>query len=97
MRSANISNTLPWSLAALLAAYAFGTTRDGAPEPRVSGAPTAATQPEGSPQDAAPAKAAPTKAAPARMDEAAFWQLTADTRTESGNDTGGSPSCSSSA
>lgn len=69
--------------AALAAAYALGSTRDGAQERRVSGMPAAAT-----PAAATPAAATPAAAAPAGMDEAAFWQLMADTRADSGNDTG---------
>jgi hypothetical protein len=61
------------AVVAVLAAYALGSSRDRSEERRVSAAPTAA--PAGAP-------------APARMDERAFWELTADTRAESGNDTG---------
>jgi Protein of unknown function (DUF4240) len=63
---------------ALVAAYAFGTSRDGAQERPVSGVPAAATH----------VAEAPAATSPAGMDEAAFWQLIAGTRTESGNDTG---------
>ena len=63
--------------AALVAAYALGSSRDSAQEPRVSGAPAAAT----------PAETAPAASAPAGMDESAFWQLSADTRSAAGNDT----------
>jgi hypothetical protein len=61
---------------ALVAAYALGSSRDGAQERHVSGVPAGA------------ASAAKPAATPAGMDEAAFWQLTSDTRAASGNDTG---------
>jgi hypothetical protein len=59
--------------AALVAAYVLGSSRGSAHERPVSATPTAGQ---------------PAAAKPAGMDDAAFWQLTADTRTESGNDTG---------
>ena len=61
---------------ALVAAYALGSSRDGAQERHVSGVP-AGTE-----------SAAKPAATPAGMDEAAFWQLTSDTRAASDNDTG---------
>ena len=59
--------------AALVAAYVLGSSRGSAPERPVSATPTAGQ---------------PAADKPAGMDDAAFWQLTADTRAESGNDTG---------
>jgi hypothetical protein len=64
--------------AALVVAYALGSSRDSAPEPRASNSPVAATTPTGS----------QPQGTPARMDEAAFWRLTADTRASAENDTG---------
>ena len=61
---------------ALVAAYALGSSRDGGQEGNVSAVPAG---------EESPAKPAAT---PAGMDEAAFWQLTSDTRAASDNDTG---------
>jgi uncharacterized protein DUF4240 len=76
-RTANIG-LIAVVAAALVAAYALGSSRDSTPERRVSGAPAAAPTPDD----------AQAPANPAGMDEAAFWQLTADTRAAAGNDTG---------
>ena len=78
MRRSTSIGSLALVAAALVAAYVLGSSRNGASEPGVAGLPDASTAPAGQP---APAK-------PAGMDGAAFWQLTADTRAESGNDTG---------
>ena len=61
---------------ALVAAYVLGSSRNGAQERHVSGVP------------AGESSAAKPAATPAGMDEAAFWQLTTDTRAASDNDTG---------
>ena len=61
---------------ALVAAYVLGSSRNGAQERHVSGVP------------AGESSAAKPAATPAGMDEAAFWQLTSDTRAASDNDTG---------
>jgi hypothetical protein len=67
-------------VAALFAAYAVGSSRDpGRPSP-VDATPAGATP--------AAKPATPAAATPAAMDEAVFWQLIADTRAASGNDTG---------
>lgn len=78
MRHTASIGTLALVAAALVAAYVLGSSRNGASEPRVAGVPGASTEPAGQ----------PAGAKPAGMDDAAFWQLTADTRAESGNDTG---------
>jgi hypothetical protein len=69
-RRANIG-VIALVAAALLAAYALGSSRDGSGPRRVSVK-----------NDASAAASA------SGMDEAAFWQLIADTRSASGNDTG---------
>jgi hypothetical protein len=74
-RSANIG-VIALVATALVAAYVLGSSRDGAQERHVSGVPAGAES------------AAKPAATPAGMDEAAFWQLTSDTRAASDNDTG---------
>jgi hypothetical protein len=78
LRRTTSIGTIALVAAALVAAYVLGSSRNGASEPRVGGLPDASTEPAGQ----------PTAGKPAGMDDAAFWQLTADTRAESGNDTG---------
>lgn len=78
MRRTTSIGTIALVAAALVAAYVLGSSRNGASEPRVGGLPDASTEPAGQ----------PAAGKPAGMDDAAFWQLTADTRAESGNDTG---------
>ena len=81
---------------ALVAAYALGPSRWGAPEQHVSGTPAAATpgaqtqaaEMQAAKKPATEKPAAATPAAPAGMNEAAFWRLIADTRSASDNDTG---------
>ena len=74
-RTANIG-VIALVATALVAAYALGSSRDGGQEGNVSAVPAG---------EESPAKPAAT---PAGMDEAAFWQLTSDTRAASDNDTG---------
>jgi hypothetical protein len=74
-RTANIG-VIALVATALVAAYALGSSRKGAEERNVSAVPAG---------EESPAKPAAT---PAGMDEAAFWQLTSDTRAASDNDTG---------
>ena len=78
MRHTASIGTVALVAAALVAAYVLGSSRNGASEPRVGGLPDGSTESAG--------RTAAGK--PAGMDDAAFWQLTADTRAESGNDTG---------
>jgi hypothetical protein len=66
---------------ALLAGCGAGSNADSPP---ATGAPASAQVPV-SPEAPAPAG---DPATPARMDDAAFWQLIADTRAAAGNDTG---------
>jgi len=79
--AANIG-VIAFVAAALVAAYALGSSRDSERAQRF--APTAAA---GSAEEA-PAEGPPAQAAPAGMDETGFWRLVADTRAASGNDTG---------
>jgi hypothetical protein len=80
-RTANIG-LIALVAAALLAAYALGSTRDNPPERSSAGVPAAATAPVATaapgdtPSDDTPAGNVP------------FWQLIADTREAAGNDTG---------
>jgi hypothetical protein len=79
-------------LVAIVAGYAAGSNRDSV-RPTAAAAPQTpqtpvATQAAGTPQPAAGAGAAQPAATHPQMDEAAFWQLIADTRTAAGNDTG---------